>query len=325
MPIPFDSDTREWLDISLANPHLVDQFRPALLALMAFGKSGEPQFVGSAFNIASGDGYVLALTAKHVVVDGVRRIQEPHPRHALSSWFVPVSQTVPSLSPQNLKAVWAGTHGASMMNVWHLGYNETLDLACILVGSQSEHAIPFTPTVVPMDLRVPSIGSVVQLVSLDGLAARELEPPADRSGQGQMIQIHRRTCVRLGTVTGVYPLGLRHYGWPCFTTSIPVEPGMSGGLVSIVLDGETVSACGVVCADNSEDGARTNYTMSGDSIIACVWPSLALETAVTMAADTDTSSLFEMMLKGAMPPAVGGLNGLEVAKQGNSDYRITRK
>jgi hypothetical protein len=130
------------------------------------------------------------------------------------------------LDPQKLRLAWMGSQHADMMNVSHVCYNETLDAACCVVVPQEEEAFRFPLPTIPIDTAVPVFGDLVHMVSLDDLTVTEHTPP-DASGTGQMLAITWRVSIRIGVVTGVYPVGLRHYRWPCFTTSIPAEPGMS--------------------------------------------------------------------------------------------------
>jgi hypothetical protein len=324
MPIPNDPLDREWIELSGANPHLVDEFRPALFGMLAFSPDKEPAFAGSAFITAAAPGYALALSAKHVLLEGVTRIQRPYALHAPSSLFASRQRAQPRLEPSRLKASWMGSETSNLMNVWHLSYNETLDIACLLIGLQNEHAQRFQPTLVPVDTAIPAVGDIVQMVALDTPLVTELKPPDDPSGYGQEIKTHKRTSIRLGVVTGVHANGLRHYGWPCFTTSIPAEPGMSGGLVSIFGDNKTVAACGIVCADNSSIESRKDQRRLGESVVACTWPALALTTLAELSASQRVMTLYEMMKSGAMPTALG-IECVEVADRGGGDYAAVRK
>jgi hypothetical protein len=183
------------------------------------------------------------------------------------------------------------TH-ASMMNVLHVGYNQTLDIACCMVAPQDEQDPPFQPVSLPIDTAVPVLGDVAHMVSLENMTVEEHIPPTDASGTGQVLAVTRRVSIRVGVVTGVYLGGFRQYKWPCFTTSIPAEPGMSGGLVTLPRDGNTIGACGIVCADNSTPEARSNPLQCGESVIACAWTALSLRISFALSAiETGTSRL----------------------------------
>lgn len=257
MSIPYDPQKRCWVEVAESNRGLVDSFRGGLVEFLTFDRDRMPRLVGSGFIIATSPQAALVISAKHVFTEGILKAQRPIPGHAPSAIFIHPKDLDPSLEPDWLKAIYVGGTIATMLNAIHLNYNNSLDLAaCVLVTQENE---TITQRVaIPLDTGQPSIGAVVHMVSLDGLQADERLPPQSRDGKGQMIVTSRRMSIRVGIVTGVYPSGLRQYKWPCFTTSIPAEPGMSGGFVYFPRENVTIAACGVVCADNSTEEARHN-------------------------------------------------------------------
>ena len=324
MPIPNDPLQRWWVEVAAENPNRVAELRPALLAFLAFGPGREPSFAGSGFIIAGRSELALAITAKHVLTEGVGRVQRPWSQGASSAVFKNLSTPALTIDPRKLKVSWKGTHYADMMNVDHAAYNDSLDIACNIITPQSGASVKFQPITIQLDTTVPTVGQLVHMVSLSGLAVTEDKPPVDASGNGQAITITRNISIRVGVVTGVYPTGLRHYRWPCFTTSIPAEPGMSGGFVTLPREGKAIAACGIVCADNSPDEARSNFLNCGESIIACAWPALALR-APNYIPSTSTGpshTLYSLMCAGRMIEPVGGLDRIEIIEQENGDCSI---
>jgi hypothetical protein len=324
MTIPFDGEHRWWIDVSSANPAEVDRLSPSLVGFLAFGPGKEPRFAGTGFIIAGNNDMALVISAKHVFSEGVVRAQTPVPRHAPSSPFVVRSAILPSLDPRKLKAVWAGPQHGKMLNAHLVDFNDVLDTSCALLMPQEGEATGFSIAAVPLDTTLPEVGDVVHMVSLGGLNAVEIVEPADASGQGQAVVVHRRIGIRIGVVTGTYPKGLRHYCWPCFTTSIPAEPGMSGGFVTLPKEGKTIAACGIVCADASTTTAQTNFYECGESIVAYAWPSLSHRPPLEIppAPDTPLCSLYEMMRNGQMPIAIGGIDRIAYQYLGNGEAQI---
>jgi hypothetical protein len=157
-----------------------------------------------------------------------------------------------------------------MLNVAHVEYNETLDLACWVVTPQQKYSAPFEPNSIPVDTRIPCMGDVVHMISLENFSIDEVVAPSDDSGVGQILSMGSRVSIRVDVVTGIYPAGFRQYRWPCFTTSIPAEPGMSGGFVG------SIGASGIICADNSVHEARSDQLQCSESVAACGWSSLCL-------------------------------------------------
>lgn len=324
MPIPNDPLGRHWVEASGENPALVEQMSSTLVAFLAFDHGRVPRLAGTGFVLAGLPHMALALTAKHVLSEGVLRIQKPAQSHALSALFVPASATIPSLSPERLKVVWMGSRSAGLLNVAHACFNDSTDISSCLILPQELDPPPFEPRSVPLDTRVPSLGDLVQMVSHVGLEVTELTAPVDRAGREQAISLTRRISIRYGTVTAVYPSGFRQYAWPCFTTSIPAEPGMSGGFVSLPIHGTTVAACGIVCADNSTETARSDFKQSGESVIACAWPALALRVpeAVGSSSVSRTRTLLAMMQGGDIQCAIGGIDRFKMIELPNGECMI---
>jgi hypothetical protein len=320
MAIPDDPLNRWWVEANPEdNPAATDGFRQCLLIILAFGPDKEPSIAGTGFIIGYGQGFALALTAAHVLPAGVHGFQRPMQRHAGSSLFVPRSWSEPSLDPKKLKVLWAGPAAAEAVNVAHVNYNDAMDISTFLVVPQ-DASQKFEPAYIPIDTSVPNVGDVIHILSNGALKVEETRAPKDRDGSGQALTFERRVSLRRGVVTGVYPRGYRQFSWPCFTTSIPVPAGMSGGLAFIPRDGETIAACGVVSADPSPESAHTTFLECGESVIASTWPALCLTVPMSMGggtADHPTATLQEMMRLGRLPMAVGGVDHIDIVTNGD--------
>jgi hypothetical protein len=324
MTVPNDPLKRAWVEVAPVNPDLVAQFRPALLCILAVAPGRSYQIVGTGFVIAANSEFALAITAKHVLVDGVARIQRPRQIHAPSAPLV--APSLPSIESEKLRVVWMGDKHADMLTMVHAGFNETTDLACCIVVPQPNVTHPFLATSIPLDMGVPRIGDVIHMISHAGLTLDEIDPPIDPSGKGQSLRVSKSVSIRIGTVTGVYPGGLRQYRWPCFTTSIPAEPGTSGGFTYLPREGQTIAACGVVCADNSSQEARANQMLPGESIVGSAWPAIGLRCPEIIPSEPEnsTSSLYSLMRSGRIDMAIGGLDHIRVVKNGLGDCTIIR-
>ena len=323
MPIPHDLEKRWWVEASGTNPVLVDSFRPALVAFLAFDRDRVPRIVGTGFVVAAASDFALVVSAKHVFTEGVLRAQRPHVGHASSALFVHNQDRTPSLKSDKLKVMWMGSKNAAMLNADHACYNDTLDIASCIVMPQPGESISERVSI-PLDMDVPTVGEVVHMVAMEGMKEREIVPPSGIGGKGQAISLFRRISIRVGVVTAVYHQRYRQYRWPCFTTSIPAEPGMSGGFVYWPREGTTIAACGVVCADNSTDEARRDFSQCGESVIGYAWPALSLRIPVTVPShpDVPTYTLFEMVRRGLVPQPLGGIERIRVIETGNGDCII---
>lgn len=323
MTIPNDALKREWVDASDLNPGFVNEYRPCLIAFLAFDHGHVPSFAGSGFIIGHSDDFAIALTAKHVLTEGVLAIQRPSPRHVASALFIPPSATRPSIAESKLRACWCGDESADLLFTRHVAYNDTLDIACAIFEPQGDYKNTFKPSSVLLNVKEPTVGDVVRMIALDKLDISNYSPPTDMAGGGAKFSVTRRVSIRVGTVTGVYPEGYRQYKWPCFTTSIPAEPGMSGGLVYVPKN-EHVSVCGIVSADNSSEEARKNNTVCGESVIASAWTALSMSVPKVTGVNPPMRTIYEMMIQNDLPVAIGIENILFVDR-GNSEFTMVNR
>ena len=227
------------------------------------------------------------------------------------------------LRPTASKGVLDGIRVIGLLNVGR-SFSSATDVAACIIAHQEIDPTPFAPTSVPLHTILPRVGETIQMVSIDKMDTTELAPPEDSTGKGQRLSIFRHLSTRVGTVTGVFPHGYRQHNWPCFTTSIPAEPGMSGGFVFLPTDGAPVAACGVVSADSFSGEARTVQNQSGNSIIPCSWPALGLSMPQAIGGPDHSSSrlLLDMVKSGDVPEPLGGVSHLRIVKTTDGNTHI---
>lgn len=324
MSILNDPLNRKWLDISSVNPDLVNMFRPSVVSFLGFDNQKNPKFWGTGFVIAGNEQCAIVLTAKHVL-DGVQRYQKPEPIHALSALSEFIVQPKVSLHPSDLKVVWMGEKEASMMNVVYAFYSEQLDIACCVV--MPKNIDKFLPPSIPLDSRIPSVGDTVHMISSSGMDVSETIAPNKQDGLGQTLKIKRSVNIRVGNVLEVYEGGFNQFKSPCFKTSIPAEPGMSGGFVFLPEDGETIAACGIISADFSTENARKNMLHNGDSLISSLWPTLGFSVPMNISTENVSSkiTIYDMIKTGRMPVYKNSADQFELINLGGDDYRVQRK
>jgi hypothetical protein len=314
IPIPNDPLKRCWIDVSAKNPDLVDMFRPTLLAFLTRNKSNTFEIAGSGFIISVANQFAFAFTAKHVLIDGTKRIQTPVPIHAASSLFITSKATIPNFNRGKVKALYMNSQTADLLQVIDANFNDSLDIALCIVTANEPTESKIEPLAIPIQPIKPRVGEVIHLVSLAGLRVEEITPPSDETGKGQHFTLARSVNIRIGTVTAYYPGGDRQYKWPCFTTSIPAEPGMSGGFAYIPKDGAPIAACGVICADRSDADAQHNCYKSGESVIGCTWPALALRapTLLPRPSGKIDLTLHELIRRGIWPMPPSGIDHIDL-------------
>ena len=102
------------------------------------------------------------------------------------------------------------------------------------------------------------------------------------------------------------------------------DDSMSGGFVYLPrMDGK-ISACGIICADNSSDVARIDSSQCGESVIACAWPALCLcaPESIPATPETPMRTLYDFMRAGHLDTAVGGIDHIELVEMGNGDLQL---
>jgi hypothetical protein len=323
--LPNDPLRRKWLDVSSANPDLVSQFRPVVVSFLGFDLDKNPKLMGTGFVIAGSEDYNVVVTAKHVI-EGLQLYQRPQ-RHAPSA--VPGLFIQPKVSPdpRHLKVLRGDHAGVQLMNVAYVTYSDNLDIALCVITPQ-ETAERVAPHAVPLDCGTPAVGDVVHLVSCGGMNVGEKSPPLERDGKGQTLRIERSVCIRIGTVTAVHNGGYNQYRFPCFSTSIPAEHGMSGGLVYMPREGKTVAACGIVSADlDITHRPRVDFYSSEKSIISCAWPLLGFSLPVGILPDGSTSNelIYNLIRAGDMPAYEYSADLFEIADTGEDGLWLRYK
>lgn len=318
-----DPLNRKWLDVSADNPNLVNEFRPTVVSILGFDLNRNPAQMGTGFVIAGDKNCAVILTAKHVL-EGVQKFQKPQ-KHAPSAVFF--SSPKISLEPRHLKVVWMGQNAALMMNVVDVFYSEQSDIACCVVVPQ-EKEDKFLPFLIPLDCRTPSVGDDVYMISCAGMKTSEITAPCTKNNLGQTLKIERSVNIRIGSVTGVHNNGYDQYRFPCFTTSIPAEHGMSGGFVYMPEHGKIRAACGVVSSDrDTTHKLRENMCSEEESIIACAWPALGLSVPDSIFSDGDGSkkTIYDMIKMGKIPVYEDSVDEFEIIKLAGDDCRVQHK
>ncbi|QGG90211.1 hypothetical protein GH983_06900 [Agrobacterium sp. MA01] len=323
--LPNDPLGRRWLDLSGANPSLVSQFRPVMVSFLGFDLNKNPKLMGTGFIIAGNEAFYVVVTARHVI-DGLQLFQRPlrHAPSAVPGLFI---QPKVSLDPRHLKVLRTDQGSARLMNVAYVTYAENLDVAlCLITPQESEEGL--VPYAVPLDCGTPSVGDIVHLVSCGGMDVSETSPPLEPDGKGQALRIERSVCIRMGTVTAVHKHGYNQYRFPCFSTSIPAEHGMSGGFVYKPRDGKMVAACGIVSADlDLTHRPRVDFSSKEESVISCAWPLLGFNLPVSILPDGTTSNalILDLVKAGDMPTYEDSADFFEIADAEDHGLRLRCK
>lgn len=303
-----------WSDLANTDSKSRADFRSTLVSLIAFDPDEKPHGVGTAVIIGRGSGFALALSAKHVL-DYAHSIHRPHPKFALSTPAEFLSPVVPSIAPERLLGAWMGNGRALMLRVGYVSFAQH-DLMAIILQVQNEDDFKkFTPAVLGLDLAVPKVGDVVNVLTLSGLKVTETE--YDGKGKARGMEIENACAMFQGVVTQVCLGGLDQHKMACFTISVPTEKGMSGGAAYIVGgDGEPIGVCGIISSDRYSPSYTDKY-QCGESLIMCAFVGLALELPKTMSNDGERMTIYEAIKNRVVPTPIGGMEEFEVIRDGN--------
>jgi hypothetical protein len=232
-----------WGEYLRTDDHLWTGIRRSLVGFFAIDAQGSPRFLGTGFAIATGEEFLLVLTAKHVVVDGALEVQAPNKsRTPLSELlFEPVQ---PLIEPRSLRAVWMGPRYSDVLLIRHVTYTNNLDFALCTLEYQSEVLARNRPEAqaVALDTQFPEVGEWVNVVALTDFVFEGTSPNGDGAG---IWRVSTRPVIRVGRILSHESGALGHSG-PCFRTSVPVNSGMSGGFAYVPRDGQAVAACGIL-------------------------------------------------------------------------------
>jgi hypothetical protein len=201
----------------------------------------------------------------------------------------------------------------------HVFYSQSLDIAVTLVRPQDHVEIPPLQQL-PIDTSLPEVGEQVVMYACTDFAFE-----GGKIGKGDVGAIGRTIICRTGYVTEVFPDGHRQYRWPCFTTTIPAEGGMSGGFVCRNRPDDRIAACGVVSADWSDEAARKDARLAGDSLVASIWPALALQVPWLEGDKFERRRLFDLLSAGALMDLGDGAARFEIINESGGDCTVRRK
>ena len=323
-PIPDDELGRYWVQANIEDS-VRRKFSSGIFVFLGFGPQRQPKIAGTGFAIGSNGRDALVITAKHVLTggpDSIADIQNPHRRSATSMPDVFRLEERPSVDIKKLRAVWVGESQVDMCVVHDIQYTDHLDIAICTVSIQEHTQGKKLINTFALDTSLPKLGSKIAFMSSSALDLNEIS--IDKSLERQTLKISKTIIVRMGVITNVFPTGHRQFKFPCFETSIPVEPGMSGGLFYYPLVDQPIAACGVASTDFSDASAKTNFLVSGQSLAAMIWPVVGFSMPGSLPASDTTPrrTVLDCISAGEIPDVAE--TALTIENLANGDYRVHR-
>lgn len=309
---------RAWVEIAQANPDFLAFFRRILLAFHSTDANIKIGTAGTGFIIGDTPEWLFFLSAKHVISEGILKLQNPYARFDTGP-FNTSSEFHNVRLGGRLKVSVLSDDNAFLADVVYLSANSTTDVVIGIAEIPSEFRTNRFWHKIPLAVVLPNVGDSIHICSLINRMPVENES----TQKGRSFQIERGVTIRKGVVTNVYPRGLNQYKWACFTTSIPAVPGMSGGFAYSPTDGEPIAACGIVCAELSgADGS--SYFDEGQSLIACSWLALAnsVPSKISKGNAWDNLTLYELTMNGQFPKPLGDFHRVQFRRESADDVFI---
>ena len=307
-----DPLNRAWIELAQSNPDLLSSFRRVLLAFHSSDANIKFGTAGTGFIVTDTHEWLCFVTAKHVL-EGILKIQKPYTRFD-DGPFQTSSEIQNVMLHGKLKVSVFGDDEAFLAGVVYLSFNGVTDIAVGMAEIPQEFRFKRFWRHIPLAVVLPNVGDPIHICSLIN------KIPVELGGSPRHFQLERGVTLRKGVVTNVHPSGFNQYKWPCFTTSIPAIPGMSGGFAYSPVHNETIAACGVVCAELS-DSDPTSFLEPGQSLIACSFLALAniLPHKIPRHDDSEFSTLYEMVMQKQFPKPLGDFDRVEFVKKSPND------
>jgi hypothetical protein len=261
-----DPETAGWLRVVMP-----DDVRRALMGSLCLlfyrTRDGEDVPVGSAFIIGATEQGALCMTATHVLVR-MSKLEHPYPKSHPTSLFARESIDLSRPLREGRIGALVADGTVHLIAPVSVAYGSVeADISLIFV--------PFTDAMLPsfvhalaINTDVPVPGQRVVAASFFGAAVTQ---------RADSTTYNYKFDVRIGTTTDVSQRGSRGLKGPSFDTTIPFEPGMSGGPVLIPPEKtfSPTTACGVISRGLSTEESFEGGS-PGESTGAQLWPGLFL-------------------------------------------------
>lgn len=296
--IPNDPLNRCWVQAEITDPHHFDK---VLVSLLAFDQNMRASLVGTGFIIAASPQSALVVTAAHNL-EGMTKAQTPwtlsHPS-ALPEFAVGSTQGL-SLDRQFFRAVYKKNSTVEFCVIGQVSWVPELDIALLSIHPQEQTDREVFGDAVRIDSAIPREGQGVFMIAYDKMEVQD--QTIDEAGHISST-LARVVALRRGVISAVHLRGTRLSTWPCFETTIPTDPGMSGGMFIWPGEGDQkIVACGVLSSDVSSPDAWKDFRVAGQSNGAMLWPAMGLTIDATdeMGVDPLRVFLHDLVRKGVV-------------------------
>jgi hypothetical protein len=249
--------------------------KSVVLPIIVVGPNGAAKHVGTAAIIASlPDRQLLILTAKHCIIDDIKKVDQPYGDYAHASTPDVFRIEPPKdllIKNTDCFVLFPFQEGNKSSAIGKAVYKPEFDVAlasCILPDGVEP------PVPLAIDTNPPQVGMRGLAVGYSDMRARtvRLEENA-RAGHWEFEgQFAPRRC----EVIKAEPHGSSMCRWPCFQIDVPIDSGMSGGPVVNFPDNEHAAVCGVLASDLSINPDKQTEGSGEKALASALWISVAL-------------------------------------------------
>lgn len=226
-------------------------------------KNGTDEPVGTAFVICGSEKGILCATATHVFT----QIASWENDHLASMAGRKRSDLSSAIAEKRIGIVLTDTKSHIIAPVITAYGSVECDILYFFVEYEPEKRLPPILKKIAINTDLPEEGQEVIAVAFH----------RSKSEKSRTQRTYSHTLdLRKGSVSKVFRKGHNLIKGPCFQTSIPFAPGMSGGAILMYPSDDTpLAACGVISCDISEPDSQSDGS-PGLSFAALFWPTLAL-------------------------------------------------
>jgi hypothetical protein len=249
--------------------------RRVVLPIVAINSKWRVEAIGTAFVVLAFGKYAIALTAAHCL-QHIARLDAPYPRsyNSVPPWLPRPVVTDIDLEDYKGRVLYpdaTGNYQALYLAKAYAIQPSDIAVCRLEVPHKLETTVKFEKRLI-IDSSPPKAHTNVIAVGYADMTFPDpdMEVLGDDAAHGKIsLKLNRRP----GRVLEVYETrGPRNESYPCFTSSIPFDSGMSGGPVLDMSDGRAC-AIGVISYDLSL--GASNAGCGECAVSSILWPAMA--------------------------------------------------
>lgn len=302
-----------------------NKLNKVLISFFSATPNGFTKLIGTGFIIVANKKNALVMTSSdHFEFSG----NNQHPKYLNDPAGSPQIQVhageIFSVDPKKIRAVYKSDTFVDACKINGVSIVPELGIALCAIEFQKDYKGPDFSVQLGLDSRPPEKGDEVIAVGFSAPPSGKEDASLDKKNK---TAITRKFEVRRGKVTGVFNMGIGDISWPCFETTIPVDPGMTGGpVMPFCITNPGLNGCAVISKDISHKKSFEDFSMPGHSIMAMIWPAFLLPYKTeSKKADAAENNLMKLIQKGIIKDVGNAYINTKIVKKENQISTISRK